>query len=503
MENKIVIDRDFIIGNVDKRLFGSFVEHMGRVVYTGIYEKDHPMADEDGFRKDVADLAKKMGVGIVRYPGGNFVSNYNWMDGVGPKENRPRKRDLAWKSIETNEVGIDEFMKWARRYDMEPIMAVNMGTKGLDEAISLLEYCNCEEGTYYSNLRVNNGTKKPYKIKTWCLGNEMDGEWQIGHKTAHEYGRLAHEIGKAMKIIDPTIELVVCGSSMSRNATFGDWEKEVLHNTYDEADYISLHQYYDGQNKGTKWFLARSLDMERYIDLVCGIADLEKKKRGSNKTMNICFDEWGVWSTPDYEVQRWVDEHPWQIAPPLGEQIYTMEDSLLFASMLMVLLKKCNRVKIGCQSLLANISSCIMTKKGGEAWVQPIYYPFEMIANNAKGIVLESKYLGEKYSTEDFEEVPLIDSLAVLNEDNKELVVFFVNRSEKEEKADICTRPMNINKIKSSEVLFHSNIKTNNVEDHEAVKPQAIDNYEVRDNTIRLLLKPFSFQMIKIGLELG
>ena len=243
MENKIVIDRDFIIGNVDKRLFGSFVEHMGRVVYTGIYEKDHPMADEDGFRKDVADLAKKMGVGIVRYPGGNFVSNYNWMDGVGPKENRPRKRDLAWKSIETNEVGIDEFMKWARRYDMEPIMAVNMGTKGLDEAISLLEYCNCEEGTYYSNLRVNNGSKKPYKIKTWCLGNEMDGEWQIGHKTAHEYGRLAHEIGKAMKIIDPTIELVVCGSSMSRNATFGDWEKEVLHNTYDEADYISLHQY--------------------------------------------------------------------------------------------------------------------------------------------------------------------------------------------------------------------------------------------------------------------
>lgn len=501
MKNRIVIDKDFKIGKVDKRIFGSFVEHMGRVVYTGIYEENHPTADEDGFRKDVAELAKKMGVGLVRYPGGNFVSNYNWMDGIGPKENRPRKRDLAWKSIETNEVGIDEFMKWAKRYDMEPIMAVNMGTKGIDEAVALLEYCNSEEGTYYSNLRVKYGSKKPYKVKTWCLGNEMDGEWQIGHKTAHEYGRLAHEIGKAMKVLDPTIELVVCGSSMSRNATFGDWEREVLSNTYDEADYISLHQYYDGQDKGTKSFLARSLDMERYIDLVCGIADLEKKKRNSKKTMNICFDEWGVWSTPDYEVQKWVDEHPWQIAPPLGEQIYTMEDSLLFASMMMVLLKKCDRVKIGCQSLLTNISACIMTKKGGEAWVQPIYYPFELIANNAVGTVLQSKYIGETYSTDDMEEVPLIDNLVVANERDNELVLFFVNRSEKKEEISIDIRAFKVNGIRESKVLFHDDIKTNNVENHDAVRPQEILNYELNNDDIKLLLKPFSFQMLKVRLE--
>jgi len=501
MKNRIVIDKDFKIGKVDKRIFGSFVEHMGRVVYTGIYEENHPTADEDGFRKDVAELAKKMGVGLVRYPGGNFVSNYNWMDGIGPKENRPRKRDLAWKSIETNEVGIDEFMKWAKRYDMEPIMAVNMGTKGIDEAVALLEYCNSEEGTYYSNLRVKYGSKEPYKVKTWCLGNEMDGEWQIGHKTAHEYGRLAHEIGKAMKLLDPSIELVVCGSSMSRNATFGDWEREVLSNTYDEADYISLHQYYDGQDKGTKSFLARSLDMERYIDLVCGIADLEKKKRNSKKTMNICFDEWGVWSTPDYEVQKWVDEHPWQIAPPLGEQIYTMEDSLLFASMMMVLLKKCDRVKIGCQSLLTNISACIMTKKGGEAWVQPIYFPFELIANNAVGAVLQSKYIGETYSTDDIEEVPLIDNLVVANERDNELVLFFVNRSEKKEEISINIRAFKVSGIRESKVLFHDDIKTNNVENHDAVRPQKIVNYELNNDDIKLLLKPFSFQMLKVGLE--
>ena len=501
MNNKIVIDKDYVIGKIDERIFGSFVEHMGRVVYTGIYEKNHPTADEDGFRKDVAELAKKMGVSVVRYPGGNFVSNYNWMDGIGPKENRPRKRDLAWKSIETNEVGIDEFMKWAKRYDMEPIMAVNMGTKGIEEAVALLEYCNSDEGSFYSDLRVKYGSKEPYKIKTWCLGNEMDGEWQIGHKNAHEYGRLAHEIGKAMKLVDPSIELVVCGSSMSRNETFGEWEREVLRNTYDEADYISLHQYYDGQNEGTQSFLSRSLDMERYIDLVCGIADLEKKKRNSNKTMNICFDEWGVWSTPDYEVQKWVDEHPWQIAPPLGEQIYTMEDSLLFASMLMVLLKKCDRVKISCQSLLTNISACIMTKKDGEAWVQPIYYPFEMIANNAKGVVLDSKYIGSNYSTEMFDEVPLVDSLTVLGEENNELVVFLVNRSENEEKLTIETRALNMDSVVESKILYNSDIKMNNVENHDAVRPEEVCNYEVMDNSLKLSLKPFSFQMIRVRVK--
>ncbi len=497
--NRIVVDTDYIKSKIDKRLFGSFVEHMGRVVYTGIYEKDHPTADENGFRGDVAKLAIDMGVNTVRYPGGNFVSNYNWMDGIGPIENRPRKRDLAWKSIETNEIGIDEFMKWANKYNMEPIMAVNMGTKGLDEAVSLLEYCNSETGSYYSDLRAKYGHEQPYKIKTWCLGNEMDGEWQIGHKNAHEYGRLAHEIGKAMKLVDPSIELVVCGSSMSRNETFGVWEQEVLKHTYDEADYISLHQYYGGQEMGTKAFLAQSLDMERYIDLVCGISDLEKKKRKTKKTMNICFDEWGVWSTPDKEVQKWVDEHPWQIAPPLGEQIYTMEDALLFASMLMVLLKKSDRVKVGCQSLLANISSCIMTKKGKEAWVQPIYYPFALIANNAKGQVLDSRYLGENYEVADFENVPQVDHVAIL--DQNELVLFFVNRMDSINKISVDIKGMSAEDVKESVVLQNDNLKQDNVDNHNAVTPNECNNYSLNQGNLTVELEPFSFQMIKISLK--
>ena len=498
---RVVIDKDYIVGKIDKRLFGSFVEHMGRVVYTGIYEPGHPTADENGFRQDVVQLAKDMGVNIVRYPGGNFVSNYDWMDGIGPKEERPRKRDLAWKSIETNEVGIDEFMKWANKYDFEPIMAVNLGTKGLEEAVALLEYCNSEVGSYYSDLRAKYGHEKPYGIKTWCLGNEMDGQWQLGHKPAREYARLAHEVGKAMKLVDSSIELVVCGSSMSRNATFGDWEREVLSQVYNEADYISLHQYYDGQDKGEKFFLARSLDMERYIDLVCGIADLEKKKQKSNKTLDISFDEWGVWSTPDYEVQKWVDEHPWQIAPPLGEQIYSMEDALLFASMLMVLIRKCDRVKIGCQSLLTNISACIMTEKGGECWKQPIYYPFEMLANNARGQVLDSRYFGKTYSCEDFDKVPIVDSLLVWNEDENEIAFFCVNRSESEENVILETNGFSLREVKESVVLCSDDINNNNYEDHNAVEPERIDNYKITENTIDISLKPFAFQMIKLQLK--
>ncbi len=345
------------------------------------------------------------------------------------------------------------------------------------------------------------GNKEPYGIKVWCLGNEMDGEWQIGHKTAQEYGRLAHETGKAMKLVDPDIKLVVCGSSMSRNATFGAWEKEVLDATYDEADYVSLHQYYGGQEKGTAGFLAQSLDMERYIDLVCGIADLEKAKRKSRKTLNISFDEWGVWSTPDYEVQKWVDEHPWQIAPPLGEQIYSMEDALLFASMMMVLVKKCGRVHIGCQSLLTNISACIMTEKGGQAWVQPIYYPFQMIAGHARGVVLDSRYYGKLYETEDFPEVPVVDSLAVWNQDEDELVYYLVNRSEEQQEVIFDSHGFAVKEIIESVVLSSVDIKDTNLEDHNLIAPKTTNNSEIVPEGICVDLEPYSFQMIRIKLQ--
>lgn len=494
----ILVHKSFTRGEIDERIYGSFVEHMGRVIYSGIYEPDHPTADEDGFRQDVLELVKKMGVTAVRYPGGNFVSNYDWRNGVGPVENRPRKIDLAWKSIETNEIGTDEFMKWAKKAGIAPVFATNLGTKGIENAVSLLEYCNFPKGSEYSDLRRSYGHEEPYRIKTWCLGNEMDGDWQIGHKTADEYGRLAYEAGKAMKLLDPEIELVVCGSSMSTNATFGEWERIVLEHTYNCADYISLHQYYGGQEKGTAEFLAQSLDMERYIRTVCGICDMVQVQKRSSKQLNICFDEWGVWSIPDKEVQAKVEQDPWQIAPAISEQIYTMEDALLFAEMLMNLMRFSDRIKIACQSLLTNISACIMTERGGDAWVQPIYYPFSWMATYGRGTVMETKSAGPCYATDAFAKVPYVDHVVVYNEQESELAVFLVNRTENKTETELTFQMFDLGGVLESSVLCHPDKKATNLVQHDCVTPKEISNWSLKDGCLCCEMEPLSFQMIRI-----
>lgn len=500
-QTNILVHRQFQKASIDPRIYGSFVEHMGRVVYSGIYEPEHKTADANGFRQDVMEKTREMGVTTVRYPGGNFVSNYNWLDGVGPVSERPRKRDLAWKSIETNEVGTDEFMKWVKSTGVEPIFAVNLGTKGIENAVSLVEYCNLPVGTYYSDLRCKNGQKEPYGIKIWCLGNEMDGEWQIGHKTAEEYGRLAHEVGKAMKIMDPSIELVACGSSMSTNKTFGEWERVVLEHCYDTIDYLSLHQYYGGQEKGTARFLASALDMERYIQTVCRICDMIQVQKRSKKQLQICFDEWGVWAISDKEVQKTVEENPWQVAPAFSEQIYTMEDALLFSSMLMNFLKYSDRVKIACQSLLTNISACIMTERNGDVWVQPIYYPFAMMAKYGRGVVLLERAEGPSYSCEEFDAVPCIDHVTVYNEAERELALFLVNRTE--EPMEICLEMQEFApaSILESTALYAADKKATNQENHGQVAPRAMENMSLSENRLTGTMEPLSFQMVRIGIK--
>lgn len=275
---RVIVDKEYKIGEVDKRIYGSFIEHMGRAVYEGIYEPDHPQADENGFRKDVQALIKELQVPIIRYPGGNFLSGYNWEDGVGPVEKRPRRLDLAWQTTETNEVGTNEFLTWAKKVNTEVNMAVNLGTRGIDAACNLVEYCNHPKGSYWSDLRRSHGYEQPYGIKTWCLGNEMDGPWQIGHKTADEYGRLAAETAKVMKWVDPSIELVACGGSNSGMPTFIDWEAKVLEHTYEHVDYISLHTYYGNRDNNLPNYLARSMDLDHFIKSVAATCDYVKAK---------------------------------------------------------------------------------------------------------------------------------------------------------------------------------------------------------------------------------
>ena len=337
LKARLVTDKDMRKAAVDNRLYSSFIEHLGRAVYSGIYEPGHPEADENGFRRDVIDLIRELKVPVVRYPGGNFVSCYRWEDGVGPRERRPMRLDAAWRTLESNAFGLDEAALWAKTAGTDLMMAVNLGTRGLQDAVNLLEYCNIDAPSKYAAMRKENGHSDPYGIKLWCLGNEMDGTWQTGHKTPQEYARIAAETGRAMKRIDPSIELVACGSSGSSMRTFPEWERIVLTEAYDTVDYISMHQYYDNYDGDTPSFLASNVDLDRFIRSVITAADYAKAVTRSSKTIGISLDEWNVWYHVRREDEKAMEDMPWTEAPPLCEEIYNTEDAVQKADIVMIL----------------------------------------------------------------------------------------------------------------------------------------------------------------------
>ena len=429
MKASILIHKNFVIDKIDPRLYGSFIEHLGRAVYGGIYEPEHPTADDCGFRQDVLELVKRLNVPIVRYPGGNFVSGYHWEDGIGDRSRRPRRMELAWFTTETNQMGIDEFQEWARRADTQVMMAVNLGTGDPEEAKNCVEYCNAVTDTHYANLRRQNGFEKPFDIKVWCLGNEMDGSWQIGHKTAEEYGRIATETAKLMKWVDPSIELVACGSSGYGMKTFGEWELTVLEHAYQYVDYLSLHSYYGNKDNDTATFLGKSVEMNAFIKGVAAICDAVKAKKHSDKTVNLSFDEWNVWFHSNGEKHE-----RWSVAPPQLEDIYTFEDALLVGCLLMTLQNNCDRVKMACLAQLVNVIAPIMTENGGSAWAQTIFYPFLYASNYGRGEALKPVVQCDSYTVPRIKTpIPYLETSVIHNAEKRELVVFAVNRSLEEE----------------------------------------------------------------------
>ena len=469
MKAKILADRNKAIGPISERIYGSFIEHLGRAVYGGIYEPGHETADDMGFRQDVMKMIRDLKVPIVRYPGGNFVSGYNWEDGTGPKEKRPKRMELAWMSVETNEVGIDEFQEWAKRAGTDVMMAVNLGTRGPEEARNLVEYCNSTTDTYYANLRRKNGFEEPFNIKVWCLGNEMDGPWQIGHKTAYEYARTACETAKVMKWVDPSIELVACGSSNVTMPTWGEWERTVLRECYNHVDYLSLHNYYGNRDNDTPAYLGQSLDMDRFITVTAGICDEIKEELKSDKTLNLSFDEWNVWfhsNEQDKEIPKW------QIAPPLLEDAYNLEDALVVGCLLITLLRHCDRVKMACLAQLVNVIAPIMTENGGKAWAQTIFYPFLDASVNGRGTALHTEVSCESYAAGDKDAIPYVESILVDNEDGT-LTLFAVNRSLE----DSCELELQLEGYEGfrpvqHRVLTGKDLKAvNTASDPEAVKP--------------------------------
>ena len=493
---KVVMGKDFKIGEVDKRLYGSFIEQWGRAIYGGIYEPGHPAANEKGFRQDVIELVKELQVPIVRYPGGNFLSGYKWEDGIGPVEKRPRRLEQAWHCIETNQVGTNEFADWAKYAGTEVMMAVNLGTRGAEEARNLVEYCNHPEGTYWSDLRKSHGYKEPHKIKTWCLGNEMDGPWQICRKTSEEYGRLAHETAKVMKWVDPEIELVACGSSFSGMPTFAQWEATVLEHTYEHVDYLSLHTYYRNDEGGTANFLARTLDMDNFIKSVVSICDYIKAKKHSKKTIHLSFDEWNVWyQTPDNAYRHWT------IAPPINENTYDLQDALVVGSMLITLLRHADRVKLACMAQLINTIAPIMTETGGPAWRQTIFYPYLHASVFGRGCVLNAIVKSPVYDSKDFCDVPYLDATVVFNEEKEELTFFAVNRDMEEVllmEADM--RDFDGYQLIEHLVLEHEDMKAANTREKPFdVVPHNRGKTTIEDGKAKAVLSKLSWNVIRMG----
>ena len=421
----------------DRRIFGAFLEHLGRAVYTGVYEPGSPLADKRGFRGDTLREVRDLAVPIMRYPGGNFVSGYNWIDGVGPRKTRPAVLERAWNSLETNQFGTNEFMDWARAVGTEPLLGFNLGTGTSEMAVAYIEYCNYSKGTKWSDLRRSHGYEQPHKVKYWCLGNEMDGPWQIGRLTGREYGRKARDIAQQARVIDPDVQLIACGSSSAGMQTYLEWDREVLEECYDMVDGLSLHAYYgnspDTSGGKSERYLAMNLDMERHIREVTAVCDYVQGLKRSPKRLWLSFDEWNVWyraNSGDH-----TNGHG-KFAPRLLEEIYNLEDALLVGGLLNTLLRQSDRVRVGCLAQIVNVIAPLMTSDKG-ILRQSTYFPYALALKYAAGRILDLQAECETYPVRAAGlrgtyarnmEVPFVDVVATYDAVGKRVAVFALNR---------------------------------------------------------------------------
>lgn len=425
---RVYVDTRRSVAPIDRNLFGSFLEHLGRAIYEGIYDPGSKLSDANGFRKDVMEEIRRLGVPIIRYPGGNFVSGYNWLDGIGPKQNRPRVLDKAWNSINSNEFGTDEFMMWCKAVGTQPLMGLNLGTGTPEEAAALVEYCNVEKGTRWSDLRRKNGIAEPHKVEQWCLGNEMDGPWQIGHMTATEYGMKAADAARQMRYVDPSLKLVACGSSGPFMPTYLEWDREVLEQCYEYVDALSLHRYLGNTKEDTGGdsgkYLAMNLTMDRQIAETVAVCDLVRGRKRSPKKLWLSFDEWNVW----YRARSGdaVNGHE-QEAPHLLEEVYNLEDALLVGGLINTLLRNADRVKLACLAQLVNVIAPIMTNSNG-LFRQTIYYPYSWGLQMARGEVLNVLSESPVYEAQGIGTVPYLDVVGTFSKENGNVSLFVLNR---------------------------------------------------------------------------
>ncbi|MBK8046074.1 MAG: alpha-N-arabinofuranosidase [Anaerolineales bacterium] len=422
---EVLLDKNRTIAPISPLLFGGFVEHMGRCVYEGIYEPKSAHADADGLRRDVLAALREQQYTVIRYPGGNFLSGYNWLDGVGPKDKRPVRRELAWQSIETNQFGTNEFMGFCKALGAAPMLGVNMGTGTIQGASDLVEYCNAPTGTYYADLRASHGFREPHNIRYWCVGNEMDGPWQIGHLDAAEYGAKALEAAKMMKWQDPSIETILCGSSNDRMPTYPEWDRVALEVAWEHVDYLSMHYYAGNRENDSTSYLASAVGFEHFVDTLDGTLRYVKAKRRSKHDVYLSWDEWQVWYKGDPMQGGWTE------APHLAEEMYNLEDALVVAQWLNVFLRKSQVLKIACVAQIVNVISWLNTRGDG-LLKQTSFYPFKLVSQYARGDALDVLVSAPLVETKLYGAVPMLDVSASHDAATGAGEVFIVNRSEHE-----------------------------------------------------------------------
>jgi alpha-N-arabinofuranosidase len=498
---RIFLDTRRTVSPLDRNLFGSFLEHLGRAIYEGIYDPGSKLSDSNGFRKDVTDEVRQMGVPIIRYPGGNFVSGYNWLDGVGPKQDRPRVLDKAWNSLNTNQFGTDEFMAWCKAVGTLPLMGLNLGTGTPEEAAALVEYCNVEKGTKWSDLRRKHGIAEPYKVKHWCLGNEMDGPWQIGHMTATEYGLKAQDAARQMHYVDPSLQLIACGSSGPFMPTYLEWDREVLEQCYDYVDGLSLHRYVGNTTEETggdsSKFLAMNLSMEKQIAETVAVCDMVRGHKRSPKKLWLSFDEWNVW----YRARSGdaVNGHG-QEAPHLLEEIYNLEDALLVGGFLNTLIRSADRVKLACLAQLINVIAPIMTNANGLVR-QTIYYPYNWALQFARGSVLNLLVESPTYEVKGMGQVPYLDVAGTIDPENGKLSVFVLNRDlSKAHTVELNWQDKAPARVLSSFLLSGDDLKASNTFDApQRVVPRALDKPSITGGRAKFEVPARSYSVIQWG----
>ena len=488
---RITLDNERVVGAISPFLFGGFAEHMGRCVYGGMYDPESPQADEQGFRRDVQAALREMGISILRYPGGNMLSGYDWRDGVGPKDQRPRRRELAWQSIETNQFGTNEFIEYCRATGIEPMLGVNMGTGTIADAAALVEYCNAPAGTKYADMRVAHGYKEPHNVKYWCVGNEMDGPWQIGHLSAEEYARKAREAAKMMRWQDPSLKLVLCGSSNTTMPTYPEWDRVVLEHCWNQVDYLALHYYAINDTDDTASYLAQAAQFESHLDTLGGLLRYVKAKLRSNHDVKLSWDEWNVW----YKDRS--GRGNWQVAPPLSEEVYNLEDALVVAQWMSVFLRRCDILEIACLAQIVNTISPLTTTRDG-LLKQTTYYPFVLFGQHASGVALQPLTSAPEYDTPQFGAMSLLDVSASYDADKDRGAVFIVNRSQSESiTTEVAWSGAAPGSVTGVYQLAGTDIKAvNTFEQPDTIVTRELATVPVDNGKISLTLPPLSFTVV-------